>query len=248
MEIIAIILEQVLQELIKQGVNYIIRKTVDALGNTVTEILYKYDSDGDGIEDAEQVIYTLDTCIPDMSEGYAIVNKGDEIGIGLPQYELVDAVDMVDRLVDTVTGNNNGYLIGDNVYVPLPFDYTGDGQLDWGRVVDEDGNGIPDASDNAPFYPVGSDGYNSFINRYKDNSGVDIVLVSPEGEIAVYDRNGNIKEEDVDTAYATWVSKNGIMNKEIDNYSVSEGLLLCLLLISGVFFLRSLFKRKDVFK
>ena len=104
MEIIAIILEQVLQELIKQGVNYIIRKTVDALGNTVTEILYKYDSDGDGIEDAEQVIYTLDTCIPDMSEGYAIVNKGDEIGIGLPQYELVDAVDMVDRLVDTVTG------------------------------------------------------------------------------------------------------------------------------------------------
>lgn len=55
MEIIAIILEQVLQELIKQGVNYIIRKTVDALGNTVTEILYKYDSDGDGIEDAEQV-------------------------------------------------------------------------------------------------------------------------------------------------------------------------------------------------
>ena len=56
MEIIAIILEQVLQELIKQGVNYIIRKTVDALGNTVTEILYKYDSDGDGIEDAEQVI------------------------------------------------------------------------------------------------------------------------------------------------------------------------------------------------
>ena len=165
MEIIAIILEQVLQELIKQGVNYIIRKTVDALGNTVTEILYKYDSDGDGIEDAEQVIYTLDTCIPDMSEGYAIVNKGDEIGIGLPQYELVDAVDMVDRLVDMVTGNNNGYLIGDDVYVPLPFDYTGDGQLDWGRVVDEDGNGIPDASDNAPFYPVGSDGYNSFISN-----------------------------------------------------------------------------------
>ena len=95
---------------------------------------------------------------------------------------------------------------------------------------------------------MGSDGYNSFINRYKDNSGVDIVLVSPEGEIAVYDRNGNIKEEDVDTAYATWVSKNGIMNKEIDNYSVSEGLLLCLLFVSGVFFLRSLFKRKDVFK
>ena len=248
MEIIAIILEQVLQELISQGVKYIIRKTVDALGNTVTEILYKYDSDGDGEEDAEQVIYTLDTCIPDMSEGYAIVNRDDEIGIGLPKFELVDGSEMGELLGDTVTGNNDGYLIGDDVYLPMPFDYNGDGRLDWGRVVDEDGNGIPDASDDAPFYPVGSDGYNNFINRYKDNSGVDIVLVSPEGEIAVYDSNGNIKEEDVDTAYKIWVSENGIMNKEIDNYSVSEGLLLCLLLISGVFFIRSLFKRKDVFR
>ena len=134
MEVIAIILEQLLSELIGQGIKYIIRKTVDALGNTVTEILYKYDSDGDGIEDAEQVIYTLDTLIPDMSEGYAIVNQGDEIGIGLPQYELIDSVDMADRLIDTVTGNNNGYLIGDDVYVPLPFDFSGDGLTDWGSL------------------------------------------------------------------------------------------------------------------
>ena len=53
MEVIAIILEQLLSELIGQGIKYIIRKTVDALGNTVPEILYKYDSDGDGIREKD---------------------------------------------------------------------------------------------------------------------------------------------------------------------------------------------------
>jgi hypothetical protein len=34
----------------------------------------------------------------------------------------------------------------------------------------------------------------------------------------------------------------------LDDYSVSEGLLLLLLLISGCFFIRGLFRRKDVFR
>lgn len=247
MEVIAIILEQVLQELIKQGVKYIIRKTVDALGNTVTEILYKYDSDGDGVEDAEQVIYTLDTIIPDLSEGYAIVNQGDEIGIGLPQFELVDSVDMADRLVDTITGNNNGFLIGDDVYCPLPFDYTGDGQLDWGKVIDEDGNGIPDASPDAPFYPVGSDGFDRIIDGFsKGDSGKSIIIVSPDGTTCVYDENGNITDQDCETAYHLWVSDNNIMTKPLDFYTPTEGLLFLTFIVSLFGFFGNIFRRRRV--
>lgn len=246
MEVIAIILEQLLSELIGQGIKYIIRKTVDALGNTVTEILYKYDSDGDGIEDAEQVIYTLDTLIPDMSEGYAIVNQGDEIGIGLPQYELIDSVDMADRLIDTVTGNNNGYLIGDDVYVPLPFDFSGDGLTDWGRVVDEDGNGIPDASPDGPFYPVGSDGYDQIVKNISSGSGKSIIIVSPDGTTCVYDENGNITEQDCETAYQIWVSDNNIMSKPLDYYTPTEGLLLLTFVISLFGFFGNIFRRRRV--
>ena len=226
MEVIAIILEQLLSELIGQGIKYIIRKTVDALGNTVTEILYKYDSDGDGIEDAEQVIYTLDTLIPDMSEGYAIVNQGDEIGIGLPQYELIDSVDMADRLIDTVTGNNNGYLIGDDVYVPLPFDFSGDGLTDWDRVVD--------------------DGYDQIVKNISSGSGKSIIIVSPDGTTCVYDENGNITEQDCETAYQIWVSDNNIMSKPLDYYTPTEGLLLLTFVVSLFGFFGNIFRRRRV--
>lgn len=248
MEAILAILAEALSQFIIEYAKYEIRRKFDAAGNAISEIVAVFDDDGDGVADREEVLCQFDVTIPDLSDGYCIVNKDDEIGIGLPQYELVDSTDMADMLPEVITGNDDGYLIDGDVYVPLPFDYTGDGVNDWGKVVDSDSNGVPDASPDAPFYPVGSDGYNDFLSRYKNNDGVDLVVVSPEGEIAIYDRNGNIKAEDVDTAYATWVSKNGIMDKQLDNYSVSEGLLLCLLLISGVFFIRSLFKRKDVFK
>ena len=150
----------------------------------------------------------------------------------------------------TITATDDYYIVDNDVYLPIPIDYDIDGHTDWGMVIDENHDGIPDASPDGPFYPVGSDEYNKIIGTIPKDSegGVDLVVVSPEGEIAVYDRNGNVKSEDVDTAYATWVNKNGIMNKKLDDYSVSEGLLLLLLLISGCFFIRGLFRRKDVFR
>ncbi len=249
MEVIASLLSQLLEKLIVEYAKYYIRKQIDSIGNSFTQIVQYFDDDGDGETDREVVLAQFDVSVPDLSDDYCIVNKGDEIGLGLPKLEPFTADDIGSMIDDEVfTGNSKGVYIGDDVYVPIPVDFDNDGSTDWGRVVDSDDNGVPDASPDAPFFPVGSDGYNQILSEMGNGDGVDIVLVSPEGEIAVYDRNGNIKEEDVDTAYATWVSQNGIMVKKLDNYSVTEGLLLCVLLISVAFFIRSLFKRKDVFR
>ena len=249
MEVIASLLSQLLEKLIVEYAKYYIRKQIDSIGNSFTQIVQYFDDDGDGETDREVVLAQFDVSVPDLSDDYCIVNKGDEIGFGLPKLEPFTADDIGSMIDDEVfTGNSKGVYIGDDVYVPIPVDFDNDGSTDWGRVVDSDDNGVPDASPDAPFFPVGSDGYNQILSEIGNGDGVDIVLVSPEGEIAVYDRNGNIKEEDVDTAYATWVSQNGIMDKKLDNYSVTEGLLLCVLLISVAFFIRSLFKRKDVFR
>lgn len=249
MEVIASLLSQLLEKLIVEYAKYYIRKQIDSIGNSFTQIVQYFDDDGDGETDREVVLAQFDVSVPDLSDDYCIVNKGDEIGFGLPKLEPFTADDIGSMIDDEVfTGNSKGVYIGDDVYVPIPVDFDNDGSSDWGRVVDSDDNGVPDASPDAPFFPVGSDGYNQILSEMGNGDGVDIVLVSPEGEIAVYDRNGNIKEEDVDTAYATWVSQNGIMDKKLDNYSVTEGLLLCVLLISVAFFIRSLFKRKDVFR
>lgn len=233
MEVIASLLSQLLEKLIVEYAKYYIRKQIDSIGNSFTQIVQYFDDDGDGETDREVVLAQFDVSVPDLSDDYCIVNKGDEIGLGLPKLEPFTADDIGSMIDDEVfTGNSKGVYIGDDVYVPIPVDFDNDGSTDWGRVVDSDDNGVPDASPDAPFFPVGSDGYNQILSEMGNGDGVDIVLVSPEGEIAVYDRNGNIKEEDVDTAYATWVSQNGIMVKKLDNYSVTEGLLLCVLLIS----------------
>lgn len=252
-QFVLIALEQALQSAIEGAIKYIIRKVVDETGRWCTEIVYQIDSDGDGVTDTDQVVYTLDTIIPDIDTGYCLCNDGETIGIGFPIYDIVDGTTVGDIFDgDNLTGGRNGWIVdvdGDGIFdviVPFLTDLTGDGVPDWGKIIDDDNNGLPDASPDLPFYPVGSDGYDEIANG--GSSGVDIVLVSSDGEIAVYDRNGNIKAEDVDNAYTLWVSENNIMDKKLDNYSVTEGLLLLMLLISVVFFIRSLFKRKDYYR
>lgn len=75
-----------------------------------------------------------------------------------------------------------------------------------------------------------------------------IIIMSADGTMTVYDEGGNITAEDCDTAYSLWVSENGIMDKSLDNYSVTEGLLLCVLLMGAFYFIKSLFRKKDVFR
>lgn len=244
-QIILIILGQVVEELISKSVDWVVKKVTDAFGNTVSQIVAVFDDDGDGQTDREEVIYSFDLSIPDLSDGYAIVNRGCEIGIGLPEFDLVDAEFVTAIMSGSITGNGQGYYIDDEVYFPLDFDYTLDGINDWGRVVDHDNNGIPDASPEAPFYPVGSEEYNNIVSSI-GHGGKSIVIVSPDGTMTIFDENGQITADDCDTAYSIWVADNNIMTKPLDYYTPTEGLLFLTFVVSLFGFFGSIFRRRRV--
>lgn len=233
-------------ELVESIDNFIItfRKTVDDFKNTVTEVVVIFDSDGDGENDTEEVVYRIYQTLPDYETGLCICNNGNEIGLGLPMFEIIDGREFPDLLAkapsvpladlptlpDTseivdiepfreypiITGNDK-YLIADlyddgfNDIISPAGDITGDGVNDWFVIVDEDDNGLPDASPNFEFYPVGSEAFEYLI----------------EG----------IGQAD-----------DGIMTKRVDNYTVTEGLLALILLFSVFSFIRGLFRRSDYFK
>lgn len=103
------------------------------------------------------------------------------------------------------------------------------------RFLDEDGDGVPDNPDDE----------GETINL---PSEVSYIMVNPDGTMVIYDSSGQITAENCDTAYSLWVSENGIMNKQVDNYSVSEALLAAILLFTFLNFVRGLFRRSDYFK
>ena len=199
-QFVLIAIEQAVQSAIEGAINYIIRKVVDEAGRCVTEIVYQIDSDGDGLTDSEQVVYTLDTLIPSFDDGYSICNDGDQIGIGFPQFQIIDGTTIGDIISgsDFITGNSDGYIIDldndgafDDVIIPLP-DFTGDGLPDWGLVVDDDDNGVPDVSPDSPFYPVGSEEYDLIVSEGTIDGG--IIIVSPDGSMCFYDPDGDLVE------------------------------------------------------
>lgn len=246
-----------LKEGVARGVEYIIRKVTDSVGDTVVQIVEQIDNNGDGVIDQEVVLYTMDIVIPDLSNGYCICNKGDKIGIGYPEFEVIDGTEMPQytelwdpSMTPRVTGNGRGYLLDmddddkkDEPVVPLP-DMNGDGVPEWGWLTDDDDNGVPDASGDAPFYPVGSEEYTAVIQS--DNNAPSIIVMSPDGTMSVYDTNGQLTAEDCDTAYSLWVSENGIMNKPLDNYSVTEGILFIGFWVGAFALIRKIFRRKRV--
>lgn len=155
-----------------------VRKFIDAFGNVSTEIVYKYDSDGDGKLDSERVIYNIESYIPDLNEPYQLVDKNGTIGLGFPMLRTVDSVDVSAAFSDSDyhSSTSGGYRIAlecddvlDDVVYPLPFDYTGDGLPDFQIIVDDNNNGLPDYCPTAPFYPIGSEGYQEIVEAHSQN-------------------------------------------------------------------------------
>lgn len=73
-----------------------------------------------------------------------------------------------------------------------------------------------------------------------------IIIVSPDGTMTIYDEAGNITAEVADTAYSLWLSENGALDKHFDHYSVSEALLLVIALGSLVGLVSKIFKRRKL--
>lgn len=115
----------------------------------------------------------------------------------------------------------------------------------WRAFTDEDGDGVPDDPEN-PFreWDEEPDGWDPFDpipidpvipvdpDTPTDTREVTIIFISADGTMTVYDESGELKPEDCDNAYSLWVSENGIMEKKLDNYSVTEGLLALVLLFT----------------
>lgn len=100
------------------------------------------------------------------------------------------------------------------------------------KFIDRDGDGVPDNEDDEG-------------EEYNLPSNVSYIMVNPDGTMVIYDSEGNITADNCDMAYSLWVSENGIMNKRIDNYSVTEALLALILLFTFINFVRGLFRRSD---
>lgn len=249
------IIEYAVKVAIEKAVEYVVRKGIDEAGRAITRIGYYLDTDGDGIEEFIE-LGCWDTLMPDFDDTFSICNDGDKIGLGMPQYQLIDGMSITDYAdtldtsnLPTITGNSQGWLMDvdfdgeKEVVVELP-DLTGDGFPDFGWPVDTNDDSLPDASPDGPFIEFGSEEYDKYVQQTKEAGN--IIVVSGDGSMSVYDMNGNITAEDCDTAYSLWVSKNGIMNKPIDNYTVTEGLLFIGFIVASFGFLHKIFRRKRV--
>ena len=75
-----------------------VRKFIDSFGNVSTQIVYQFDSDGDGDLDSEEVIYNIDSYIPDLDEPYQLVDNNGTIGLGFPMLRTVDSIETSARI------------------------------------------------------------------------------------------------------------------------------------------------------
>lgn len=195
-----------------------VKKVVDSTGKAVTKFFRSIDTDGDGVFDSEVEICSLDGPFPvSLDNGLTLVNKGREIGLGLPDYKLADANDVL-----PILQGSDGFISGcdqfiidldndgatDEVIAPLPFDGTGDGLPDFQVIVDDDDNGLPDVSPDSPFYPIGSKEYQEIIEVHTDNVPA--------------------------------------LDKSFKNYTVTEALLFLIFIGSAIGVVSKIFKRRKM--
>lgn len=250
-EIIFTILLDIGIDLAIENTKYYVKKNIDG----IVQLVRSLDTDNDGAYE-DVVIAELGTITYDYQADYNIVSDGDTIGIGTAAVQVIDGME-ISEFVDTyalddtsiISVNNGSYIYdvdhdGDNdIIIPLA-DLTGDGFGDFGLVLDEDDNGVPDVADDTPYYPIGTDEYNTIVRRMSNEPSM--IIVSSDGTMTVYDTSGQITAEDCDTAYSLWVSENGIMTKPLDNYTVTEGILFISFLVGCFGFIGMLCRRKRV--
>lgn len=137
-----------------------------------------------------------------------------------------------------------GWIISEGVKWVIGFIIGEDGEKEPVKFIDDDGDGVPDNPDE-PFLPWDPSELLPDVEPEKETS---YIIVNPDGTMTIFDNAGNITADNCDFAYSLWVSENGIMNKKLDNYSVTEGLLALLLLFTVINFVRGLFRRKDIYR
>lgn len=148
--------------------------------------------------------------------------------------------EVVVPVVETIVG----WVIEDTIKKLIGYIVGDDGELKPVKFTDENGDGVPDNPEEPllPWSPT------DIFPDYEPNKVTTYIIVNPDGTMTIYDESGNITAENCDMAYSLWLSDNGIMSKKMNNYSVTEGLLFLILLLTAFNFVRGLFRRKDVFR
>lgn len=158
--------------------------------------------------------------IPSIYDEYNICeNLEGKIGLGKVQYWGLDSFEVSDMLggMFGFSGSKDCFLCDidadgiNDILTPLGFDFTGDGINDYAVVIDLNGNGIPDASPDSPFYPSDSPEYTRYLRSQAKTS---------------------------DT----------IVTKPINDYTVTEGILLIFLIVGAFKLIGKVFRRKRVVK
>lgn len=149
----------------EKGSTYRIERDLDSIGTCVYNLVCIPDNP----EDSEEILFSYQPLIPDLSDGLCLCNDGDVVGFGTPNLEMIDGTEISGVFTNKLIGNSDGFLVDwdndgvcDDVIIPLR-DLTGDGVSDWGLIVDNDNNGIPDVSTDSPFYPIGSEDFQEIV-------------------------------------------------------------------------------------
>lgn len=93
---------------------------------------------------------------------------------------------------------------------------------------------LPDIGTSAPVVPVPAE------------TLTQIVIVTPDGTMMIYDEAGDLTDEVTNTAYNLWLSEYGALNKQFDYYSVTEALLLPVAIAAVVTLLGKIFRRRKL--
>lgn len=138
--------------------------------------------------------------------------------------------------VDDISPGEPDFPVDDPSAFPEPSDNAVSEPADDHTLSDESGGGENTSS--VPSSPAPT------IPETKQE--LQIIIVSPDGTMTIYDEAGNITAEVADTAYSLWLSENGALDKRFDHYSVSEALLLVIALGSLVGLVSKIFKRRKL--
>ena len=130
------------------------------------------------------------------------------------------------------------FPVDDPLAFPEPSDNAVSEPADDHTVSDESGGGGSVSTPTVPSTPAPT------VPETKQE--LQIIIVSPDGTMTIYDEAGNITAEVADTAYSLWLSENGALDKRFENYSVSEALLLFIALGALVGMVCKIFKRRKL--
>lgn len=84
------LLSELLTQAITQYAKWEIKRKLNNAGKFVSEFYALIDNDGDGVAEHEELVFSFDASVPQSYNGYSLVNNGDEIGLGYPEYEIID--------------------------------------------------------------------------------------------------------------------------------------------------------------